>query len=411
MNNTVRRAAVLGLACSVMLSAACGSREIEGKDDLLQEPAQAENLSQITQETVSPEDTQLEVTDNIILENAAGEISHGSGYICNDEATEKLVHRFTEPMDFSGSVLVAKDFEILYADGFGLSDGEGSDALCADSVYAVGSISKQFTAAAILKLAEEGKLSLDDRLSAFFPEWPAHKDVSLYDLIHMQSGLERDFWNIAYREYGYTSMDQADRFQLTPHKDAELFNLLYADPLHYEPGSEYQYSNLNYWLLSKVVAAASGMSYNDYLAEKFFAPLDMTSAGTDYPEGIIPGHYDGEKTEENASLYTGCGSVSANVFDLFKWAKALHGGEVLSEESYEAMTTTGAGYYCCGLVKEGVVLWHNGQLNGYNAYMSYNTFSKVLLIVLSNSRTYSFNGEHRDLPAEQLASYLGPMLK
>lgn len=391
MENRRKRAFTLALACSIALTG-CGR-------------------AQASQETALPEDTQLDINENIITEPAAEEIVHGSGYICNDEATEKLVRRFTDPMDFSGSVLVAKDFEILYADGFGLADGPGSEALCADSVYAVGSISKQFTAAAVLKLAEEGKLSLDDKLSTFFPEWPQHKDISLYNLIHMQSGLERDFWNIAYREYGYTSMDQADRFQLTPHKELELFNLLYADPLHYEPGSEYQYSNLNYWLLSKVIAAVSGMSYNEYLAENFFKVFCMETAGTDYPEGIVPGHYDDEKTEENASLYTGCGSVSANVFDLFKWARALHGGEVLSEESYETMTEKGAGSYCCGLVKEGVVLWHNGQLNGYNAYMSYNTFNKVLLIVLSNSRTYRFNGEHRDLPAEQLASYLSPLLK
>lgn len=407
MNSILRKTAAAALVCSMLLATACGSATVNQPE----EPAQPEIIEQIPQEIALPEETQLEVTENTVVETAAEEIVHGSGYICNDEATEKLVHRFTDSMNFEGSVLVAKNFEILYADGFGMADGEGSDPLCADSVYAVGSITKQFTAAAILKLAAEGKLSLDDKLSTFFPDWPQHKDVSLYDLIHMQSGLERDFWNIAYREYGYTSMDQADRFQLTPHKDSELFNLLYADPLHYEPGSEYQYSNLNYWLLSKVIAVVSGMSYNDYLAENFFSVLDMTTAGTDYPDDIIPGHYDAERTEENASLYTGCGSVSASVFDLFKWAKALHGGQVLTEESYDTMTTTGAGYYCCGLVKEGVVLWHNGQLNGYNAYMSYNTFSKILLIVLSNSRTYTFNGEHRDLPAEQLASYLSPLLK
>lgn len=409
MSSPLKRLAALALACCIAL---CGCGAQNGQTAQQEAPLETpQTTEQIPQETALPEETQLETTDNTKTDVAAAEPIHGRGYICNDEATEKLVHRFTDSMDFSGSVLVAKDFEILYADGFGFSDGEGSDALSADSVYAVGSITKQFTAAAILKLAEEGKLSLDDTLTTFFPEWPAHKDISIFDLIHMQSGLERDFWNIAYREYGYKTMDQADRFQLTPHKDSELFNLLYADPLHYEQGSEYQYSNLNYWLLSKIVAVASGMSYNDYLAETFFAPLDMDTAGTDYPDDIVPGHYDDERTEENASLYTGCGSVSASVFDLFKWAKALHTGEVLSDESYEAMTTKGAGNYCCGLVKEGVVLWHNGQLNGYNAYMSYNTFSKVLLIVLSNSRTYRFNGEHRDLPAEQLASYLGPMLK
>ena len=398
MSSSLKRLMVLALACCIALCG-CGTRN--NQPALQEAPLEApQTTEQIPQETALPEETQLETTDNTKIEVAAAEPVHGSGYICNDEATEKLVHRFVDSMDFSGSVLVAKNFEILYADGFGLADGEGSDALCADSVYAVGSITKQFTAAAILKLAEEGKLSLDDTLCTFFPEWPAHKDISVFDLIHMQSGLERDFWNIAYRVYDYKTMDQADRFQLTPHKDSELFNLLYADPLHYEPGSEYQYSNLNYWLLSKIVAVVSGMSYNDYLAETFFAPLDMTTAGTDYPEDIVPGHYDDERTEENASLYTGCGSVSANVFDLFKWAKALHTGEVLNGESYETMTTTGTGYYCCGLVKEGVILWHNGQLNGYNAYMSYNTFSKVLLIVLSNSRTYRFNGEHRDLPAE-----------
>ena len=354
--------------------------------------------------------------------------------ILHDEALADQVHRLAETMGFSGSVLVAGPDGIRYAEGFGTADGEGTAANTALTTYAFGSLSKQFTAAAVLKLAEEKKLSLSDPVRTFFPAWPEDRVVTVSQLLHMESGLERDFWNIAYREYGYTLMSQADEFQLSPHEFDELFSLITTDiakEFHFRPGSEYQYSNINYWLLAEIVGRVSGMSYQDYIRTEFFEPLGLTTAGIDYPDDIAPGHYGGERTEENADLYEGCGSISGNVYDLYAWALALHGApgagtdaaaaasstattetgpRVLGPAAYRVMTATSAGNYACGLVIDGSVIWHNGQLNGYNSYMSYNTADGTILIVLSNSRTYEFRGKQADFPAEELARLLASKL-
>ena len=331
--------------------------------------------------------------------------------ICEDEELKGRIDKLAKSIRFSGSVLVAKDFRILYAGGYGRAGDIHTPKNTALSAYAVGSISKQFTAAAILQLNEQGLLRLDDPVTAFFPDWPGDRPVTVENLLRMESGLERDFWNIAYREYGYTDMDQADGFQLSPHGEDELFALLYADGLHFAPGSRYQYSNVNYWLLSKIVTKVSGAPYQAYLAEHFFGPLGMTTAGTDYPDDLVPGHYGGERTTENADLYAGCGTVSGSVYDLYEWSRALHGGRVLSKESYRTMIRQTNGQYACGLVHDGNLIWHNGQLNGYNSYMGYDASTHVLLIVLSNSRTYDLRGQQKDFPAEYLAERLRNLMK
>ncbi len=331
--------------------------------------------------------------------------------VCEDETLRNRVDKLAKSIGFSGSVLLARDFRILYAGGYGWAGTIHTPRNTALSVYAVGSISKQFTAAAILQLEEKGLLKLSDPMTSFFPDWPPDRVVTVENLLRMESGLERDFWNIAYREYGYTDMSQADEFQLSPHGEEELFALLYADGLHFAPGSRYQYSNVNYWLLSKIITIASETPYREYLETRFFEPLGMTSAGVDYPDDLVPGHYGGERTTENADLYAGCGTVSGSVYDLYEWSRALHGGRVLSKEAYRTMIRQTNGQYACGLVHDGNRIWHNGQLNGYNSYMSYDTSTHDLIIVLSNSRTYAARGQQKDFPAEALAEKLHGVMR
>lgn len=340
----------------------------------------------------------------------AGDGGERKEKIVNDPALEEQVEKLVETMGFSGSILVGDADGIRFAAGYGTADGEGTAANTALTSYAVGSITKQFTGAAILQLVEEGKLSLSDPLSRFFPDWPADRVVTVAQMLHMESGLERDFWNIAYREYGYTTMAEADEFQLAPHTEEELWDLLLADELHFAPGSQYQYSNINYYLLGRIVGLVSGMSYQDYIRQHFFEPLGLTGAGIDFPEDIAPGHYAGERTTENADLYEGCGTISCNVYDLYDWTLALHGGEVLDKAAYRVMTTTSVGNYGCGLVINDQIIWHNGQLNGYNSYVGYNAETGIVLIVLSNSRTYEFHGTVADFPADEMASLLGNKL-
>lgn len=339
------------------------------------------------------------------------EMSTEIGKETMSQEVEKIIEKVAGSMEFQGTILAAKGDEILFAKGYGLADAETGEKNTVDTVYAVGSVSKQFTAAAVLKLAEEGKINLSETIDHYFPGYSQGSRVTVKHLLNMQSGIERDFWNIAYRAYGYTTMDQADAFQEQQHTKEELLDLLYQDELQFQPGSQYMYSNINYYLLYLIAEQAAGMRFQDYIRENFFVPYGMESAVMDFEEPLAAGYYDGRKVRENASLYEGCGTVCAGVLDLFRWNRALHEGEILSKASYRVMTDAGPGNYACGVLVEDTLIWHNGQLNGYNSYNCYDKEDEWMLIVLSNSRTYPFHGQVADFPAETAAKVIWRQLK
>ncbi len=324
---------------------------------------------------------------------------------------EALIDKTAESMDFQGTILAARADEILFEKAYGMADQENGVENTVQTVYAVGSVSKQFTAAAILRLAEEGRINLSETIDAYFPEYEDGKKITVKHLLNMQSGIERDFWNMAYEQYCYDSMEQADEFQMQEHDPQELMKLVCGSELQFQPGSEYQYSNVNYYLLQRIAEQVSGVPFQDYISEQFFIPCGMETAVMDFQEPLAAGYYDKERMSENASLYEGCGTVCASVTDLYKWNLCLHGGKVLSGASYRVMTDAGPGNYGCGILVEESLIWHNGQLNGYNSYNCYDSEDGLMLIVLSNSRTYQFHGQTVDFPAEMLAKVVWKKLR
>ena len=330
--------------------------------------------------------------------------SADGAYIASgSETLAEQLGRLAESIRYQGSILVAKDGRILYAAGFGDADESGTPNR-PDTVFAVGSVSKQFTAAAILQLASAGRLSLAEPVSDFFPDYPDGGRISVKQLLNMDSGVGRDFWSMAYALRHYTSMAQADEFQAQHHEESELLQLVYDSPLEFEPGSQYMYSNVNYYLLSLIVAKVSGMSYQAYVQQKLLTPCGMQTAFLDFGGSMAAGHDESGLTSENASLYEGCGTVCASVLDLYRWNLCLHGGKVLTASAYRVMTDPQQGDYGCGvLITEDGLIWHNGELNGYNAYNALDTGSGLMIVLLANNRTYQLHGTTADFPAEAMA--------
>ncbi|WP_341281012.1 serine hydrolase [Paenibacillus sp. FSL H8-0537] len=275
---------------------------------------------------------------------------------------------------FSGMALVAKDGEVLLRKGYGFS---GTNKLNRpDAKSRIASITKSFTAASIMQLVEQGKLSLNDPVSKFVTGIPRGDDITIHMLLSHTSGLPSEF-----TRSGDVAIEQTI---------AELR----TKQLKYEPGTTYLYSNNGYVLLAYVLEQLSGESYADYVSKHLLTPLGMKNSGTAAPGApTIQGYILQKNKEWAAAPYyvsqSGTGTLYSTVDDLLKWDAGLRAGKVVSEQSLEAMYTPhsdknyGYGWIALSLNGEKVV-FHNGSGSGYATGMLRNLDSGMTVILLGN---------------------------
>ncbi|GAA0365764.1 serine hydrolase [Bacillus horti] len=237
------------------------------------------------------------------------------------EDTVAKIDAYLKNESYVGNVLIAKQGEILLEDGYGPA-GKGQ-LNQPERKSRIASISKQFTAAAILKLAEKDKLALSDTLNKFIPEFPRGTEITLDMLLSHTAGLPADIPRVQ----GATVEETV----------ASIKNM----KLGFDPGTAYRYSNPGYVLLAHIIEKASGMSYESFLSESFFKPLGMTSTGEATPDSdTIQGHLLDQGKLNVAGYYisqSGTGSLYSTVYDLLKWEQALYTEEILSQASIEKM--------------------------------------------------------------------------
>ncbi|HXW76486.1 MAG TPA: serine hydrolase domain-containing protein, partial [Candidatus Eremiobacteraceae bacterium] len=231
------------------------------------------------------------------------------------------------------SIAVARHGAILYARGFGYSDLARKTPADAHTIYNIASCSKQFTAAAIMLLVQDGAVRLDDRLSRYFPWYRHARSITVRELLNHTSGIP-----------DYTELDDVPH-----HASARaFFDLVAAAPLEFTPGTRFRYSNTNYVALGMIVESASGESYSTFLRRRIFVPLDMTESATrvipqSLPDGAVGYTLDGTKVvpmpQTPDDLGYGDGTVNASVIDLVKWDAALDDGRVVNPASWRAMTS------------------------------------------------------------------------
>jgi CubicO group peptidase (beta-lactamase class C family) len=239
---------------------------------------------------------------------------------------------------FNGSVLVARRDRVLFKKGYGYADMENRVPNTPDTIFRIGSITKQFTVVMILQLVEEGKVRLDGKLSEYIPEY--RKDtgdrVTIDHLLRHTSGIvsytnERGFWD---NEIG------------KPHNRAGLIEKFHSGDLTYKPGARYAYNNTGYYLLGEIIERVTGRSYADNLRERITGDLEMTRTGVDregmglekralgyLPEGdrYVP------EPHCHMPLISGCGDMYSTVEDLFKWNLALGTEKHINAESRTLM--------------------------------------------------------------------------
>ncbi len=264
----------------------------------------------------------------------------------------------------------------------------------ASASYEIGSVTKQFTAAAILKLVEEGKLDLDEDFTKYLPDFETrgHR-VPLRRLLDHTSGIK-----------GYTEMPVFREIAATKLPRDSLVTLIENEPFEFEPGTAQIYNNSAYFLLGLIIEKVSGQSYEDFVRTRLFEPAGMSASYYCSESVLKPGKangYDGspaglvhKRPLDHTWPYAG-GSLCSTVGDLIRWNRALHGGRLLSPASYSAMTTPqplvdGSTLgYAMGLgVGERAgerVIAHGGGINGYLTDVSYFPDRDLILVVLQNS--------------------------
>ncbi|MGZ5219126.1 MAG: serine hydrolase [Chitinophagaceae bacterium] len=293
------------------------------------------------------------------------------------------------------AVLVARDGNVLYRKAFGHADIKNKIPATPGTKFRIGSVTKQFTAAAILKLQENNLLSVNDKLSKFIPDFPRGDEVTIHQLLTHTSGI-----------HSYTSKaDFIVKVTKTITPDS-LISSFKNDPYDFSPGEKMLYNNSAYFLLGYIIGKVSGKPYDVYLKETFFDPLHMENTGV---------HYAGIKLEHEAKGYArnnnkydtatnwdmswagGAGAMYSTVDDLLKWIQALYGGKVLSEKSFnDALTPVvlkngelPAMKYGYGLVftkfRSQDIVSHGGGLHGFITQLAYFPKDKLTIVMFSNT--------------------------
>jgi len=287
------------------------------------------------------------------------------------------------PFGFSGTVLVAKGDQIALNKGYGLAIRSQEAPNAADTVFCLGSITKQFTAAAILTLEMQEKLKTEDPLGKYFEDVPPDKaGITLHHLLTHSSGLVQDVG----RDYEQAGRDETVRKIL-------------ALPLESEPGDRFAYSNVNYTLLAAVVEKVSGQSYEEYLYEHLFKPAGMEWTGYRRPkwdESKVAHWYSGGRDNLNSLArpfpfwnLIGNGGILSTSGDMFKWHQALLGESVLSPAAKKKMFTPYLNEYGYGWdvlkTPRGTVIQHNGGSDlGNNAEIRRYMDAGIVTILLCN---------------------------
>jgi serine beta-lactamase-like protein LACTB len=289
------------------------------------------------------------------------------------------------------AVLVIKDGVTLLNKGYGLANVELNVPIRPDHVFHAASVGKQFTAAAIMKLVEDGKLNLQTPIRQYFPNVPvAWNDITVERLLQHTSGIANVFTDAGFRKQAFEE-----------HTPQQLLDQAIATPLLAPPGTAYAYSSVNYTLLGMIIEQLSGEKYDAYLARQFFVPLGMTHTYFIHTDGLIKDmvtpYERGPQlaVRWNSSLLFGGGSYASTNADLVRWTVALQGGTVLKPASLKAMNTQATlqngrrvpyGYGIRPYTLAGQpYLRSSGDVQGFHAEVVYIPQSKVIVSMLSNS--------------------------
>lgn len=314
-----------------------------------------------------------------------------------------LINKHVDRKTFSGSVLIAQDGEVLFSDGFGRADREASIPNKPQTKFRLGSITKQFTAAAILLLQEQGKLDVQDAICDYLSDCPpAWEAITIHHLLTHTSGIPN-----------FTDFPEYASTITTPSPPRETINRFIGKPLVFSSGEDWGYSNSGYILLGLIIEQAAGQPYEVFLQENFFTPLNMTASGYDHNlTELAVGYLRFEEAPFiDMSLPFSGGGLYSTVEDLYLWVQAINSEALLTQDSVSEMFSehapiSGSGGLAYGYgwfidQSSGHRLYvHDGSIEGFAAILAHYPDEKVTIILLSNQEKSLLNSLHSSLIEE-----------
>lgn len=325
---------------------------------------------------------------------------------------------------FNGNVMCSKGDSIILKKNYGYAQVETKEQLTDSSLFELGSVSKQFTAIAVITLVEAGKLTYETDVAGIFPDFP-YQGMTIEHLLQHRSGLPEIFsFSVKHKIWKENG--------IATNEDVLNALVKYRPKLSFQPGTKHEYSNFGYVLLASIIEKVSGMQFSEYLKIHLFQPAGMLTSD------VILREYDPKEIDHNTSGYTnikkgkkatdkrrllfsfrhhyllysrtyrylngiyGDGGISSSILEMELWKQAFRYNKIISEESKKRMTEIllqsgklGYGFWVLNS-DEGIFYYHPGQWSGYTAESIYFPDSNVYVIVLSNSN-YQKTG---DLAAE-----------
>jgi CubicO group peptidase (beta-lactamase class C family) len=318
---------------------------------------------------------------------------------------DKILNSLTEREAFTGAVLVAGNGEVLLSQGYGLADRDKNLPNTPQTKYRLGSITKQFTAMAILMLQAQDKLNVQDHICRYISECPVTwQDITIHHLLTHTSGIPNftDF-----RDYQAT--------KATPSAPEQTIARFKDKPLEFPPGEQWSYSNSGYIVLGYIIEQASGLPYEAFLQQYIFEPLQMKDTGYDHNDGSLAIGYTGthglwrEADYIDMTIPYAAGGLYSTVEDLYRWDQALYTEQLVSKDLVNLMFTPHAdmpiadlsyGYgWAVGEMNNHRAVGHGGGIEGFATEIRRYIDDKVTIIVLSNRDTTGV-GSTADLIAQ-----------
>jgi len=341
----------------------------------------------------NPSDTTSSViSDRLITGN------HASGNVVFK--IDSLFQLLSTKRGFNGNVLIAQEGKTIYKNAFGYADLKEKTPLNIESTFQLASITKQFTALAIMMLYEEGRLNLTDTLQRFFPEFPYH-NITIHQLLTHRSGLP-EYMSFAKRYW-------RNKKRLMTNDDVMDILITYRPGLNFISGQQYKYSNTGYAILARIIEQVSGIQYHIFLERRIFKPLDMkktfiyNTKNMSNIEFMTIGYKNSryQAEEDYLSGVVGDKGIYSTVEDMFRWDQALYTEKLIKQAtlkeaftpfSYNWRNDNGYGYGWRIITADdsSKIVYHAGLWRGYSSIFVRRLHDKTTIIVLCNKVNWSF---------------------
>jgi CubicO group peptidase (beta-lactamase class C family) len=303
---------------------------------------------------------------------------------------------------FSAVILVARQGQVLISRGYGMANYEHDVPLTPQTKFRIASTTKPLTATAVLMLQDQGKLAVADPICRYLAPCPkGWEPITIHHLLSHTSGVP-DIINFP----------EFDAISAAPQRPADLVRLIAEKPLEFVPGERFAYSNSGFMLLGAIIERVSGVSYAAFMQKSIFDALDMRSSGYDDPALLLKQRANGyvrrpagleNAPDVNMTIPFAAGGLYSTVEDLYSWDQAMHGGQLLTAKSSQAMMTAVRNNYGYGMMLREEFgrrhVGHTGTIDGFTSFMVRYPAEQVTIIVLSNIGTTSAAAIGRDLAA------------